>query len=180
MQAQHAASSTLQSSAPGGATPSVDLRSRHAASHACRKPWFMLARSNGAARCPSRKGLRVQARPGDPPRADSCENGQGRGYVYISIDVPVPNIPRLFRTASEAGHTVRSQHQVTASAGQRRGDVEIKSYLQDAGREPEPGLRLIHHTRQDRKQLPRAAERFAIASSGPRRPLASRCAAQSK
>ena len=34
----------------------------------------------------------------------------------------------LFRTA---GHTVRSQHQVTASAGQRRGDVEIKSYLQD-------------------------------------------------
>jgi hypothetical protein len=35
----------------------------------------------------------------------------------------------LFRTA---GHTVRSQHQVTASAGQRRGDVEIKSYLQDA------------------------------------------------
>jgi hypothetical protein len=35
----------------------------------------------------------------------------------------------LFRTA---GHIVRSQHQVTASAGQRRGDVEIKSYLQDA------------------------------------------------
>jgi hypothetical protein len=35
----------------------------------------------------------------------------------------------LFRIA---GHTVRSQHQVTASAGQRRGDVEIKSYLQDA------------------------------------------------
>ena len=53
----------------------------------------------------------------------------------------------LFRTA---GHTVRSQHQVTASAGQRRDDVEIKSYLQDAGREPEPGLRLVNHTRQDR------------------------------
>ena len=35
----------------------------------------------------------------------------------------------LFRSA---GHTVRSQHQVTASAGQRRCDVEIKSYLQDA------------------------------------------------
>jgi hypothetical protein len=39
----------------------------------------------------------------------------------------------LFRTA---GHTVRSQHQVTASAGQRRGDVKIKSYLQDAAGHP--------------------------------------------
>ena len=29
-------------------------------------------------------------------------------------------------------HTVRTQHGVTASAGQRRGDVEIRSYLQDA------------------------------------------------
>ena len=35
----------------------------------------------------------------------------------------------LFRTA---GHAVRTQHGVTASAGQRRGDVEIRSYLQDA------------------------------------------------
>ncbi len=35
---------------------------------------------------------------------------------------------RLFRTA---GHTVRTQHGVTASAGQRRGDVEIRSYLRD-------------------------------------------------
>ncbi len=35
----------------------------------------------------------------------------------------------LFRTA---GHTVRTQHGVTESAGQRRGDVEIRSYLQDA------------------------------------------------
>jgi len=34
----------------------------------------------------------------------------------------------LFRTA---GHTVRTQHGVTASAGQRRGDVEIRSYLRD-------------------------------------------------
>jgi hypothetical protein len=42
-----------------------------------------------------------------------------------AVGVLVP----LFRTA---GHTVRSQHQVTASAGQRRCDVEIKSYLQDA------------------------------------------------
>ena len=35
----------------------------------------------------------------------------------------------LFRSA---GHVVRSQHQVTASAGQRRGDVEIREYLRDA------------------------------------------------
>jgi hypothetical protein len=35
----------------------------------------------------------------------------------------------LFRTA---GHTVRTQHGVTASAGQRRGDVEIRNYVQDA------------------------------------------------
>jgi hypothetical protein len=35
----------------------------------------------------------------------------------------------LFRTA---GHTVRTQHGVTASAGQLRGDVELSSYLQDA------------------------------------------------
>jgi len=34
----------------------------------------------------------------------------------------------LFRTA---GHTVRSQHQVTATAGQLCYDVEIKGYLQD-------------------------------------------------
>jgi hypothetical protein len=35
----------------------------------------------------------------------------------------------LFRTA---GHTVRTQHGVTASAGQRRGNVEIINYFQDA------------------------------------------------
>jgi hypothetical protein len=34
----------------------------------------------------------------------------------------------LFRTA---GHTVRTQHGVTASADQRRGDVEIRNYLRD-------------------------------------------------
>jgi hypothetical protein len=34
----------------------------------------------------------------------------------------------LFRTA---GHVVRTQHGVTASAGQHRGDVEIRSFLQD-------------------------------------------------
>ena len=35
----------------------------------------------------------------------------------------------VFRTA---GHAVRTQHGVTASAGQRRGDVELRGYLQDA------------------------------------------------
>ena len=36
---------------------------------------------------------------------------------------------QLVRTA---GHTVRTQQSVTASAGQRRADVELCSYLQDA------------------------------------------------
>ena len=35
----------------------------------------------------------------------------------------------LFRTA---GHVVRTQHGATASAGQRRGDVEVRNYLRDA------------------------------------------------
>ena len=35
----------------------------------------------------------------------------------------------LFRTA---GHVVRTQHGVTASAGQRRGDEEVRHYLHDA------------------------------------------------
>ena len=35
----------------------------------------------------------------------------------------------LFRSS---GHVVRSQHQVTASAGKRRGDVEVRNYLHDA------------------------------------------------
>ena len=34
----------------------------------------------------------------------------------------------LFRTV---GHLVRTQHGVMASAGQRRGDVEVRSYLRD-------------------------------------------------
>jgi len=35
----------------------------------------------------------------------------------------------LFRTA---GHAVRTQHGVTASAGQLLGEVELRGYLQDA------------------------------------------------
>ena len=38
-------------------------------------------------------------------------------------------IATSFRTA---GHKVRTQHGVTASAGQRRGDVDLRSYPQDA------------------------------------------------
>ncbi len=34
----------------------------------------------------------------------------------------------LFRTA---GHLVRTQHSVMASADQQRGDVEVRSYLRD-------------------------------------------------
>jgi hypothetical protein len=48
----------------------------------------------------------------------------------------------LFRTA---GHKVRTQHVVTASAGQRRGDVEIRNYLQDAaGRRSLVDLSMTH------------------------------------
>jgi hypothetical protein len=42
--------------------------------------------------------------------------------------VPTCHLGPLFRTA---GHTVRTKHGVTASAGQRRGDVEIRNYLRD-------------------------------------------------
>ena len=35
------------------------------------------------------------------------------------------------RAVVTAGHLVRTQHGVTASAGQRRGDVEVRSYLRD-------------------------------------------------
>ena len=48
-----------------------------------------------------------------------CNQGARRDGVRVGA---------LFRTA---GHTVRTQHGVTASAGQRRGDVEIRRYLRD-------------------------------------------------
>ena len=47
----------------------------------------------------------------------------------------------LFRSA---GHTVRSQHQVTASAGYRRGDVEIREYPRDAAGSLVFDLSIIH------------------------------------
>ncbi len=72
----------------------------------------------------------------------------------------------LFRTT---GHIVQSQHQVTVSAGQLRGDVEIKSYLQDdAGHHSLVFDLYITHDRIGSScQWPRAAEQFAITSSGP-------------
>ena len=43
---------------------------------------------------------------------------------------------RLGAVIRTAGHIVRTQHGVTASAGQWRGDVEIRSFLHDgAGRQ---------------------------------------------
>jgi hypothetical protein len=44
------------------------------------------------------------------------------------VSVATSVLGPLFRTA---GHVLRTQHGVTASAGQRRGDVEIRSYLRD-------------------------------------------------
>ena len=48
-----------------------------------------------------------------------------------ALDWMVSVLGPLFRTA---GHVVRTQHGVTASAGQRRGDVEIRNwnYLRDS------------------------------------------------
>jgi hypothetical protein len=51
-------------------------------------------------------------------------------YWMVSVLGP------FFRTA---GHVVRTQHRVTASAGQRRGDVEVQ-LSSGSGREPELGL----------------------------------------
>jgi hypothetical protein len=56
----------------------------------------------------------------------------------------------LFRTA---GHTVRTQHAVTASAGQRRGDVDIRNYLRDQAGSLVFDLSITH-------------ERFGSGSSG--------------
>jgi hypothetical protein len=67
----------------------------------------------------------------------------GFGYTVVTsnLEVKIPLLPiffffsrdhsvlwPLFRTA---GHLVRTQHGVTASAGQRRGDVEVRRYLRD-------------------------------------------------
>jgi hypothetical protein len=50
------------------------------------------------------------------------------GTLWICTATTPPHA-QLTRTA---GNTVRTQHGVTASAGQRRGDVEIRNYLRDS------------------------------------------------
>ncbi len=61
---------------------------------------------------------------GDHTSTCAAHSGATKAHDWM-VGVPGP----LFRTA---GHTVRTQHGVTASAGQWRGDVELRSYLQDA------------------------------------------------
>ncbi len=55
----------------------------------------------------------------------TCTAHSGANKAHWAVGVLGP----LFRTA---GHVVRTQHGVTASAGQRRGDVEVRNYLSDA------------------------------------------------
>jgi hypothetical protein len=57
--------------------------------------------------------------------ASTCTAHSGASKAH---DWMVSVLGPLFRTA---GHAVRTQHGVPASAGQRRGDVEIRNYLQD-------------------------------------------------
>ena len=53
----------------------------------------------------------------------------------LGLGVPIlaalPHLGKRARAVVTAGHLVRTQHDVTASAGQRRGDVEVRSYLRD-------------------------------------------------
>jgi hypothetical protein len=64
---------------------------------------------------------------GDHTRTCTAHSGATKTHDWM-VSVLVP----LFLTA---GHTVRTQHGVTASAGQRRGDEEVRNYLRDqAGR----------------------------------------------
>ena len=59
------------------------------------------------------------------PHGSQCTAHSGATKAH---DWMVSVLGPLFRTA---GHVVRTQHGVTASAGQRRGDVEIRNYLRD-------------------------------------------------
>ena len=61
---------------------------------------------------------------GDHTSTCTAYSGATKAHAWM-VSVLGP----LFRTA---GHTVRTQHGVTASAGQRRGDVEIRNYLRDS------------------------------------------------
>ena len=59
-------------------------------------------------------------------RTSTCTAHSGATKAH---DWAVGVLDPLFRSA---GHVVRSQHQVTASAGKRRGDVEVRNYLHNA------------------------------------------------
>jgi hypothetical protein len=61
---------------------------------------------------------------GDHTSTCTANSGSTKAHDWM-----VGSLGPLFRTA---GHTVRMQHGVTATAGQRCGDVEIRNYLQDA------------------------------------------------
>jgi hypothetical protein len=61
---------------------------------------------------------------GDHTSTCTAHSGATKAHYWM-----VGVLGLLFRTA---GHTVRTQHGVTESAAQRRGDVEICNYLQDA------------------------------------------------
>ena len=60
---------------------------------------------------------------GDHASTCTAHSGATKAHDWM-VSVLVP----LFRTA---GHTVRTQHGVTASAGQPHGDEEIWNYLRD-------------------------------------------------
>jgi hypothetical protein len=83
----------------------------------------------------------------------------------------------LFRTA---GHTVRTQHGVTASAGQRRGDVETRSFLQDAAgrRSLVFDLSMTHDRFGSSSHVQQDGLLSHPQESGPRCAFASFCAAQ--
>jgi hypothetical protein len=58
----------------------------------------------------------------------SGHSGATKAHDWMVIITMVSVLGPLFCTA---GHVVRTQHGVTVSAGQRRGDVEVRSYLRD-------------------------------------------------
>jgi hypothetical protein len=52
--------------------------------------------------------------------------------IYLITQELIATVDLAIARHRTDGHTVRTQHGVTASAGQRRGDVELRRYLQDA------------------------------------------------
>ena len=60
---------------------------------------------------------------GDHTSTCTAHSGATKAHDWM-----VSMIGPLFRTA---GHVVRTQNGVTASAGQRRGDIEVRNYLRD-------------------------------------------------